>query len=160
MFQLLLTYPCLCVFPKNRIEKANAQVITRSRTGNLPPTRVVSDGNIDNNATNKIVVNKATPEEIKEKMEQQLRIQRAAHQQKRALELKTAPGQVVKMVTNATQGNLLYILFLFYCIIYLLVLTSIKKSNVVRRTTNRHILYRNCIHIKFHILRFLATSTN
>ena len=33
-----------------------------------------------------------TPEEIKEKMEQQLRIQRAAHHQKRALELKQNQG--------------------------------------------------------------------
>lgn len=34
------------------------------------------------------VTHKASPEEIKEKMEQQLRMQRAAHQQKRALEVK------------------------------------------------------------------------
>lgn len=34
-----------------------------------------------------VVSSKATPEEIKEKMEQQLRIQRAAHHQKRALEM-------------------------------------------------------------------------
>lgn len=88
-----------------RIEKANAQVITRSRTGNLPPTRVLESGT-DNNTPNKVTLgSKATPEEIKEKMEQQLRIQRAAHQQKRALELKTTQGQVVKMVTNATQGE-------------------------------------------------------
>lgn len=41
-----------------------------------------------NTGGNKVVVSsKATPEEIKEKMEQQLRIQRAAHHQKRALEM-------------------------------------------------------------------------
>lgn len=91
---------------KYRIEKANAQVITRSRTGNLPPSRILESGS-ENNTPNKITLgNKATPEEIKEKMEQQLRIQRAAHQQKRAIELKTTQGQVVKMVTNPTQGKL------------------------------------------------------
>lgn len=35
-----------------------------------------------------VVSSKATPEQIKERMEQQLRLQRAAHNQKRADELK------------------------------------------------------------------------
>jgi nucleosome-remodeling factor subunit BPTF len=55
-----------------------------------------------------IVSGKATPEEIKEKMEQQLKMQRAAHQQKRALEtLKMPSGQVLKVVPTTQQGELL-----------------------------------------------------
>lgn len=53
----------------------------------------------------KVVMNKASAEEIKEKMEQQLRMQRVAHQQKRALEMKTPQGQVIKMVGNTAQGK-------------------------------------------------------
>lgn len=84
-----------------RVEKANAQVITRSRTGNLPPSKAV----IESNEINKVTVSgKASAEEIKEKMEQQLRLQRAAHQQKRALEIQKAPGQVIKMVGSTAQG--------------------------------------------------------
>jgi nucleosome-remodeling factor subunit BPTF len=55
-----------------------------------------------------IVSGKATPEEIKEKMEQQLKMQRAAHQQKRALEtLKMPSGQVLKVVPTTQQGELI-----------------------------------------------------
>ncbi|XP_025834391.1 transcription initiation factor TFIID subunit 11-like [Agrilus planipennis] len=87
-----------------RVEKANAQVITRSRTGNLPPARPTIDS--AHEPPSKITVTtKATPEEIKEKMEQQLRMQRAAHQQKRALELKNLPtGQVIKVVGSPAQA--------------------------------------------------------
>lgn len=53
----------------------------------------------------KVVVGKPSAEEIKEKMEQQLRIQRAAHQQKRALEMKNPQGQVIKMVGTTAQGK-------------------------------------------------------
>lgn len=46
---------------------------------------------------NKVVVShKATPEEIKEKMEEQLRIQRAAHNKKRALEMAKNQGKTSK----------------------------------------------------------------
>lgn len=71
-----------------RVEKANQQVVTRSRTGNLPPPRPLQASNDSIEPSKVTVTNKATPEEIKEKMEQQLRMQRAAHQQKRALEVK------------------------------------------------------------------------
>lgn len=37
-------------------------------------------------------------------MEQQLRLQRAAHQQKRALEIQKTPGQLIKMVGSTAQG--------------------------------------------------------
>lgn len=94
-----------------RVEKANQQVITRSRTGNLPPSRQTLEVGAD--ASSKTpAVPKATAEEIKEKMEQQLRLQRAAHQQKRALELKTPQGQVIKMVGTTAQGK--FLLFLRY----------------------------------------------
>lgn len=53
-------------------------------------------------------------------MEQQLRLQRAAHQQKRALELKTQG--VVKVVGNATQGkkialHIVKIIKEYFCIV-------------------------------------------
>ncbi|KAK9686188.1 PHD-finger [Popillia japonica] len=73
----------------------------KSRTGNLPPARAILDST---EVPSKLLVSgKATPEEIKEKMEQQLRMQRAAHQQKRAMELKNPPGQIIKMVGSTAQ---------------------------------------------------------
>ncbi|KAK7791905.1 hypothetical protein R5R35_005426 [Gryllus longicercus] len=85
----------------DRLEKANAQVVTRSRSGSLAPKTTGADA-----AGGKLetVSGKATPEEIKEKMEQQLRMQRAAHQQKRAMEsLKVPGGQVLKVVPTTQQ---------------------------------------------------------
>lgn len=72
----------------------------RSRSGSLAPKATGGD-----TATGKLetVSGKATPEEIKEKMEQQLRMQRAAHQQKRALESLKVPGGPVLKVVPTTQ---------------------------------------------------------
>lgn len=94
--QILIHLTCVC-----RQERANIalQPITRTSTGKLPTTRtpVSASQSGDNGAASTsgsggghkvLVSSKATPEEIKEKMEQQLRIQRAAHHQKRALEMK------------------------------------------------------------------------
>ncbi|XP_026828403.1 nucleosome-remodeling factor subunit NURF301 isoform X1 [Ooceraea biroi] len=105
----------------DRLEKANAQIITRSRSG-VPQSVVVSGGNRTATVTttaggttgltgDQLVSGKATPEEIKEKMEQQLRMQRAAHQQKRALEtLKSQPvnsptAQLVKVTANSSHDG-------------------------------------------------------
>ncbi|XP_048270698.1 nucleosome-remodeling factor subunit NURF301 isoform X2 [Bombus terrestris] len=96
----------------DRLEKANAQIITRSRSGQ-PQSAVGSNRNAGANSgmNDQLVSGKATPEEIKEKMEQQLRMQRAAHQQKRALEtLKSpansgSPTQVVKVTANSTHDG-------------------------------------------------------
>lgn len=76
-----------------RQEKANALPVTRQSTGKLPPARqfeVQQSSNSSSSTGTKtiIVSSNATPEEIKAKMEEQLRIQRAAHHQKRAMELK------------------------------------------------------------------------
>lgn len=86
----------------SRQEKMNFQPITRASTGKLPTNRpshqasTTAEANktaasgspaTANKTANKIIVShKATPEEIKEKMEEQLRLQRAAHNKKRALE--------------------------------------------------------------------------
>lgn len=60
--------------------------VTRQSTGKLPPARQLD---VINSAPGKIViVTGKTSEEIKDKMEQQLRLQRAALNQKRALESK------------------------------------------------------------------------
>ncbi|CAK9823195.1 Nucleosome-remodeling factor subunit NURF301 [Anthophora retusa] len=96
----------------DRLEKANAQIITRSRSGQ-PQSAVGSNRNAGSNSgmSDQLVSGKATPEEIKEKMEQQLRMQRAAHQQKRALEtLKSpassgSPTQVVKVTANSAHDG-------------------------------------------------------
>lgn len=85
-------------------EKQEKTMTTRTVTGKLPPQRHIladtSTGNTQSNANKTIVTKttivvgpKATPEEIKEKMEQQLRIQRAAHNQKRQLELQKQQQQ-------------------------------------------------------------------
>jgi len=88
----------------------------------VPQSVVVSSGNRTGTTTttvsgttgltgDQLVSGKATPEEIKEKMEQQLRMQRAAHQQKRALEtLKNQPvnsstAQLVKVTANSSHGK-------------------------------------------------------
>lgn len=104
-----------------RIEKANAQVITRSRTGNLPPAKAV----VDSSELNKVTVSgKASAEEIKEKMEQQLRLQRAAHQQKRAMEVKNTPGQIIKMVGSTAQGEMRFFFNFEYVIVSLKAATT------------------------------------
>lgn len=75
--------------------------MTRTATGKLPTHRVseaaanrVTASSAPAENPNKVVVShKATPEEIKEKMEEQLRIQRAAHNKKRALEMAKNQGK-------------------------------------------------------------------
>lgn len=101
----------MCVL--SRLEKANAQIITRSRSGQ--PQSAGAGSNRNSGSTtgigDQLVSGKATPEEIKEKMEQQLRMQRAAHQQKRALETLKSPAnsasstQLVKVTANSGHGK-------------------------------------------------------
>ncbi|XP_012254800.2 nucleosome-remodeling factor subunit NURF301 isoform X2 [Athalia rosae] len=99
----------------DKLEKANAQIITRSRSG--VPQSVVVGGNRSSitGSVDQLVSGKATPEEIKEKMEQQLRLQRAAHQQKRALETLKSPvnagtgTQLVKVTSNSNPDGTLKI---------------------------------------------------
>lgn len=85
--------------------KANAQIITRSRTG-TPISTVINRSSIG--VINNQVSGKATPEEIKEKMELQLKLQRAAHQQKRQLENRQSGvgtnQQIIKVATGTNQG--------------------------------------------------------
>lgn len=89
------------VFAFNRFERAQLQPVTRTLTGKLPITRPATDAISTPNRTGAIVksvtpiVNskqivvghKASAEEIKEKMEQELRAQRAEHHKKRTLEM-------------------------------------------------------------------------
>ncbi|XP_058463796.1 nucleosome-remodeling factor subunit NURF301 [Malaya genurostris] len=93
---------------QEKLAAAQIQPVTRTSTGKLPPNRLADSSNpstptsngssnsntgsssIPNKST--VISNKATREEITEKMEQQLRIQRAAHNQKRALEQKQQDG--------------------------------------------------------------------
>ena len=95
-----------------RVEKVNAQIITRSRSSGPANASAASNRTAGGIAGNdQLVSGKGTPEEIKEKMEQQLRLQRAAH--KRAMENSKNPSnsnspltQIVKVSTNSTQGNI------------------------------------------------------
>ncbi|XP_033322004.1 nucleosome-remodeling factor subunit NURF301 E(bx) isoform X1 [Megalopta genalis] len=97
----------------DRLEKANAQIITRSRSGQPQSAGAGSNRNAGSTTGlgDQLVSGKATPEEIKEKMEQQLRMQRAAHQQKRALETLKSPAnsatstQLVKVTTNSAHDG-------------------------------------------------------
>lgn len=86
-----------------RIEKALLQPVTRTSTGKLPPTRANAESTTPNrpnaivrtvstasplaNSKQVVVGSKASAEEIKEKMEQELRLQRAEHHKKRTLEM-------------------------------------------------------------------------
>ncbi|XP_063972664.1 nucleosome-remodeling factor subunit NURF301 isoform X2 [Diachasmimorpha longicaudata] len=79
----------------------------RSRSGGPQTGSFANRGSLS--GTSESLTNKATPDEIKEKMEQQLRIQRAAHQQKRVLETLKSPAnattQIVKVTTNSNQDG-------------------------------------------------------
>lgn len=86
-----------------RFERAQLQPVTRTLTGKLPATRPAIEttstpnrpGAIVKSVTSSPIVNskqivvghKASAEEIKEKMEQELRAQRAEHHKKRTLEM-------------------------------------------------------------------------
>ncbi|KAE8752789.1 hypothetical protein FOCC_FOCC000527 [Frankliniella occidentalis] len=93
------------------LERQATQTLTRARSGALTAQSgsLSKDANAQRSDSPLNVV-KGNPAEIKEKMEQQLRMQRAAHQQKRALEsgtqvVKMAGGQVVKLVpASQAQG--------------------------------------------------------
>ncbi|XP_074033791.1 nucleosome-remodeling factor subunit NURF301 E(bx) isoform X2 [Leptinotarsa decemlineata] len=80
----------------------------KSRTGNLPPNKLslVIESSSDSKLAT--VTGKASAEEIKEKMEQQLRLQRAAHQQKRAaMEVKNVTvksGPLLDMIGSTAQA--------------------------------------------------------
>lgn len=97
----------------SRREKAAVQPVTRATTGKLPvhrtteastptaagPSKAVSStptaapGTPVVNSKQIVVGHKATSEEIKERMEQQLRLQRAAHHKRRALEMQKNNGK-------------------------------------------------------------------
>lgn len=94
-----------------RLEKSNILPITRTATGKLPQPRVfeLSSPSGSGGNHNSVIASKLTPEEIKEKMEQQLKLQRAAHNQKRALELQKQQqiiaGQKRKIIVKNLDGT-------------------------------------------------------
>ncbi|XP_052861853.1 nucleosome-remodeling factor subunit NURF301 [Anopheles cruzii] len=87
---------------QEKMAAASAQPVTRNSTGKLPASSSrqnespsssssAGSGNKTGNSSSSstgVISTKASREEINEKMEQQLRLQRAAHNQKRALEMK------------------------------------------------------------------------
>lgn len=85
-----------------KLEKANNITLTRSRTGSITPK---PDSKLDLKGESSMIkaeniITKGTPEEIKEKMELQLRAQRAAHYQKKNVEtmVKASGGQIIKLL--------------------------------------------------------------
>jgi tetrahydromethanopterin S-methyltransferase subunit B len=104
------------------MSKTNTQVVTRSRTGSLVPTRTtdsisspstpaLAGTKQESNTTGATGPTKmATAEEIKQQMEQNLKLQRAAHNQRRSLDPSTKPN--ILKVTPTSQGNFQNIKFL------------------------------------------------
>lgn len=85
MFHIVILLP-------NRQDRATTVLpVTRQATGKLPPARqydvVTNSGGAAQGKATMTLTGKSS-EEIKEKLEQQLRLQRAALNQKRALESK------------------------------------------------------------------------
>jgi nucleosome-remodeling factor subunit BPTF len=88
------------------MSKANTQVVTRSRTGSLVPSRIerLESGSSPAIPTAASIVKQeigsastgptriATADEIKQQMEQNLRMQRAAHNQRRSLDPSGKPN--------------------------------------------------------------------
>lgn len=92
---------------------------------------------MDSSELNKVVVSgKASAEEIKEKMEQQLKLQRAAHQQKRAMEIKNSSGQIIKMVGSTAQGKLIFNLFFEINIVFVSLKAATTTTTTKPSTTN------------------------
>ncbi|KAF4525587.1 hypothetical protein B566_EDAN015525 [Ephemera danica] len=100
----------------DRMSKANTQVVTRSRTGSLAPTRVPES--LSSPATPALAGTKqeatttggaagptrvTSAEEIKQQMEQNLRLQRAAHNQRRSLDPLTKPN-ILKVTPSTPDG--------------------------------------------------------
>lgn len=86
-----------------KIEKVNNMTLTRSRTGSITPKPEIKMDMKENSVIKaENVITKGTPEEIKEKMEMQLRAQRAAHYQKKNVEtmIKTQGGQIIKLLPS------------------------------------------------------------
>lgn len=81
-----------------RMERVSNVAITRTRTGSLAPK--ILDKPESNVIKAENVISKGTPEEIKEKMEIQLRAQRAAHYQKKneGAMVKTPSGHIIKLL--------------------------------------------------------------
>lgn len=73
-----------CLFPRaHRQDRSNVLPMTRQSTGKLPPARQYD---VINSAGKTLALTGKSSEEIKERLEQQLRLQRAALNHKRALE--------------------------------------------------------------------------
>uniref|UniRef100_A0A2M4CMW7 Putative nucleosome remodeling factor subunit n=1 Tax=Anopheles darlingi TaxID=43151 RepID=A0A2M4CMW7_ANODA len=108
---------------QDKLAAASFQPVTRNSTGKLPVNRQNDTSSPAGVSANKsstlstssstVISTKTSREEINEKMEQQLRIQRAAHNQKRALEMKqqgtpkTASGAVIhrKVLVKSADGT-------------------------------------------------------
>lgn len=94
----------LCVSRMPPFVRANT-VVTRSRTGSLAPAAAPQPSPASTTAVKAEPTRIASAEEIKQQMEQNLRMQRAAHHQRRSLD-PTGKPNILKMVST-NQGECL-----------------------------------------------------
>jgi hypothetical protein len=95
-------------FP-TRLSRANNLVVTRSRTGSSTPIKPLEQSASPAGAIKQEVAKVQSAEEIKQQLEQNLKMQRAALQQKRAQDGASPKPNILKMVTAPVHGK--YYLF-------------------------------------------------
>jgi len=95
-----------CIFFLNRLSRANNLVVTRSRTGSSTPMKPIDQPATPTTAIKQEVAKVQSTEEIKQQLEQNLKMQRAALHQKRAQDGASPKPNILKMVTSPAQGML------------------------------------------------------
>ncbi|XP_059483006.1 nucleosome-remodeling factor subunit NURF301 isoform X2 [Neocloeon triangulifer] len=88
----------------DRLTRANNLVVTRSRTGSSAPTKPSDQPATPTTGTKQEVAKVQSAEEIKQQLEQNLKLQRAALQQKRALDGVSPKPNILKMVPSPAQA--------------------------------------------------------
>jgi len=98
-------------FP-TRLSRANNLVVTRSRTGSSTPIKPLEQSASPAGVIKQEVAKVQSAEEIKQQLEQNLKMQRAALQQKRAQDGASPKPNILKMVTAPVHSK--YFIF-NYC---------------------------------------------
>lgn len=95
-----------------RLSRANNLVVTRSRTGSSTPIKPIEPAASPAGIVKQEVAKVQSAEEIKQQLEQNLKMQRAALQQKRAQDGASPKPNILKMVTTPIQGKY----FFHFCV--------------------------------------------
>lgn len=96
---------CIFFLSHSRLSRANNLVVTRSRTGSSTPIKPLEQTASPAGVIKQEVAKVQSTEEIKQQLEQNLKMQRAALQQKRAQDGATPKPNILKMVTAPVHGN-------------------------------------------------------